>query len=580
MNNIKKFLRSLKHMSKKGKIILISSVCVFLIIVGVILFLVLNKDSKPKELGDFSIKSFNQDLTDANNINKLEFEKSSNASNYIVYIYNAQDKLLKEIKTKETKIFINDLTIEYNDDITFKVVAFDNNGNKKRSSNELDVTWSLPSFQVSEITDTSIDEDLVVRINIDEEDMSNYHLVLSKEDEEIVKLEIDNVKMIIPNSYFKDNLGKYKVSLYLDDILINFYEFSVGLPEIGEISIDSIRHNSVVEWDDFEIAFSGGENANLYEISIFKDDKMIFFKQLPEMTYTMDITQLEENTTYVLKVMAYNRIDTSINNQRVLSFKTGSKQKALNVDASYDNGNVYIGKTIELTTDTKTATIYYTIDGSTPSVNSLKYVEPIEVKSDLNIKAIAIANNYYDSDITEFNYKAIVKPKMVYLSPYLDANSTSEQEVINKVVDSLEKGLKDKGITVYKGSLSMKINDVLEDSLEKDVDLHLAIKGNSNDGSTYGIETYVYSSKSKIAPLASKIQTGLESIYYTKNTKKLYYCTETEKILDEVNPNKVNNGIVLKLGYLDNQDDLEWINDNAVSISNKLVEVITSYLGN
>jgi len=47
------------------------------------------------------------------------------------------------------------------------------------------------------------------------------------------------------------------------------------------------------------------------------------------------------------------------------------------------------------------AIFYYTLDGSTPTEQSTKYTEPIEVTSELTIKAVAIAEGYTLSDVAE-----------------------------------------------------------------------------------------------------------------------------------------------------------------------------------
>lgn len=71
------------------------------------------------------------------------------------------------------------------------------------------------------------------------------------------------------------------------------------------------------------------------------------------------------------------------------------------------------GSTIEedyhlvLTTDTRGATIYYTIDGSCPCDESarLKYTEPIKLPlGDVTVKAIAVRHDMEDSDVATFNY--------------------------------------------------------------------------------------------------------------------------------------------------------------------------------
>ena len=178
-----KIINYFKNMSKKKKIIILCSF-IFLLLCCFLIFLFIRKMNKTEEkLTDFKIISFNQEIKNESKLNELTFEKSKNALKYIVYVYNSNNKLIKEVETKETSIVLSDLTVAYNDEITIKVQAVDKNKNKLKATNNLDVTWSLPSLQANEINDIGTDEDLSVRIDIDESKMEGYYLILSKGEE-------------------------------------------------------------------------------------------------------------------------------------------------------------------------------------------------------------------------------------------------------------------------------------------------------------------------------------------------------------------------------------------------------------
>lgn len=76
------------------------------------------------------------------------------------------------------------------------------------------------------------------------------------------------------------------------------------------------------------------------------------------------------------------------------------------VHASQPSGTIPVGTQITLSTTTEGADIYYTIDGTVPTVeNGQKYSGPITINKDLTIKTIAVKEGLAASEIKEFTYK-------------------------------------------------------------------------------------------------------------------------------------------------------------------------------
>jgi sugar lactone lactonase YvrE len=67
-------------------------------------------------------------------------------------------------------------------------------------------------------------------------------------------------------------------------------------------------------------------------------------------------------------------------------------------------------QSVTITDTTTGATIYYTTDGSTPSLASTAYTGPITVNSTETISAIAVAPNYIDSTVAEAAYVIAANP--------------------------------------------------------------------------------------------------------------------------------------------------------------------------
>lgn len=87
------------------------------------------------------------------------------------------------------------------------------------------------------------------------------------------------------------------------------------------------------------------------------------------------------------------------------------KNKVVDTQQPYstlaDGTGIYDGTVIELATKTPQAVIYYTLDGSEPTVeNGLIYISPLTVNCEAVVKAIAVVGDNI-SPVSEFNYPAM-----------------------------------------------------------------------------------------------------------------------------------------------------------------------------
>ncbi len=60
------------------------------------------------------------------------------------------------------------------------------------------------------------------------------------------------------------------------------------------------------------------------------------------------------------------------------------------------------GRMLTMSSGTRHADIYYTLDGTEPSKRSNKYMSPFRVKPRKTVKAFAVKEDYIDSDVTSF----------------------------------------------------------------------------------------------------------------------------------------------------------------------------------
>lgn len=81
------------------------------------------------------------------------------------------------------------------------------------------------------------------------------------------------------------------------------------------------------------------------------------------------------------------------------------------------SGTIKAGTPVEITYSPETE-VYYTLDGTEPTINSLKYSEPIVVNNDMTIKAVAVDvdGNYSEivtAEYNTYNYTTIADAKML-----------------------------------------------------------------------------------------------------------------------------------------------------------------------
>jgi len=94
--------------------------------------------------------------------------------------------------------------------------------------------------------------------------------------------------------------------------------------------------------------------------------------------YFQDETEYEEACNKI------EEIEEEVNKVEDVDF-TPSK-----TDPSKSKVPIEKGSTVELKCDTPNVIIYYTMDGTTPTIESMRYIEPIVVEKDVTIKAIAV----------------------------------------------------------------------------------------------------------------------------------------------------------------------------------------------
>ena len=108
------------------------------------------------------------------------------------------------------------------------------------------------------------------------------------------------------------------------------------------------------------------------------------------------------NSAVTIKAIAVKGSESS-----VVATATYSIKKVETPMFSVAEGVVLEGSTVELASGTDGATIHYTTDGSNPTASSTTYSSPITINADVTIKAIAVKDNWDDSEVASVTYNVL-----------------------------------------------------------------------------------------------------------------------------------------------------------------------------
>ncbi|MFY0741512.1 chitobiase/beta-hexosaminidase C-terminal domain-containing protein [Solibacillus silvestris] len=152
--------------------------------------------------------------------------------------------------------------------------------------------------------------------------------------------------------------------------------------------------------------------------------------------------------------------------------------KVQDVQASH-SGGVTAGTDVTLSTITEGATIYYTVDGSTPTTASTEYTGAITVNNPMTIKAIAVKAGLTNSAVATFVYEIIDTDNATisdiqganHTSPYAGLQVNDVDGIVTFVIDASNfimqentpfDGMKSTAIKVNKSAHGVAVGDAVK----------------------------------------------------------------------------------------------------------------------
>lgn len=173
----------------------------------------------------------------------------------------------------------------------------------------------------------------------------------------------------------------------------------------------------------------------------------------------------------------------------------------------------YVGtKSVTITSSTSGATIYYTMDGSTPTTSSTKYSTAISVTKTTTIKAIAVKTGYTNSAVAEAKFTITASPDKTFIwnRDNWNFNNSSYQGYFSsgQMIDQISSS--------YQTVLAQKLTNTEYDYI---FNKYYGWIYDSWGGSCYGMSSLTLLSMNGLLPY-SNYQAGATSLYQLSYPKK------------------------------------------------------------
>ncbi len=156
---------------------------------------------------------------------------------------------------------------------------------------------------------------------------------------------------------------------------------------------------------------------------------------------------------------------------------------------SPDGGSFESSQNVQLSSATASASIYYTLDGSTPTPSSTLYTAPITISTETTIKALASAPGYVQSGVSTATFSFISQAPPVVASPaggtYLTAQTVtlSVSDPSARIYYTTDGSIPSAKSTLYTGPIQIGLSETL-----KAIAIDPALQNSNIDTEVYVIQ--------------------------------------------------------------------------------------------
>ncbi|KIL43586.1 hypothetical protein KP77_32920 [Jeotgalibacillus alimentarius] len=231
----------------------------------------------------------------------------------------------------------------------------------------------------------------------------------------------------------QDYNGLAQIAAEAEDVVVTGQEEAPAPQPIPETGLSEALEGTLVSVANVNIASSG--SGNYYGTDEFGNE--IVIRPATEMDIQTGRTYEVVNGVVGEFNGTYQIVPRSADD---IIFDTNQVRP---VKANPAGGFVEEGGTVELSTETEGASIYYTTDGSEPTADSTLYEDGVTITENTNLKAVAVKDGMTTSDVAEFTYVIQTDDIEIHdiqaaehFSPYEGLTVPNVEGVVTYVVNS------------------------------------------------------------------------------------------------------------------------------------------------
>ncbi len=303
--------------------------------------------------------------------------------------------LVKEITNVSAKVYITDSTQQsgYLEEVDLTAYFKDNN-----------MTW-VPNHSVAEPLTTYFAR-VPLTSSGTKDSKKNYVLA-------------ENLSVKINNG-----VSDAKVSLVYENEGVVAY---VAFPKTGKLPVQKIQPLETLKVsyvDAYDMQTRQDETSTTENLWDLPTSALLVIDEASKYTIAADITwsipqrgfdktnpdAQTFTVTGTLDIPEYIDLGT-LENTIELTVQVSAKEKLSTPKSSIPTGKYSSTQTVTLTSSKQDATLYYTTDGSDPTVDSTKYTGAFDVKETTTIKVFAVRDGMYDSDIGTYTITIVPADK-------------------------------------------------------------------------------------------------------------------------------------------------------------------------